>query len=299
MHLSTHTWMRPEPLEVTLRRIGRFGYGSVELSGEPHRYDIADTRRQLADTGISCWGVVTIMQEPRNLAASEEKQRARTVDYFRSLVDLAAALDGQVVTVVPATVGKIVPDATPEEEWRWVVEGLREVYADCERHGIRLALEPLNRFETYFLNRVDQALALAAEVGPECGVALDTFHMNIEEADFLDAIRSAAGRIWDVHVADNNRFAPGMGSLDWTAIVSTLQEVRYTGALTVEFVAPVDRTPVSPYPNQVDKNQPNVSAEELAYIRDHGSSLLTEEFYTSLVQRSAETLRPLYERTNT
>ena len=76
---------------------------------------------------------------------------------------------------------------------------------------MRMGLEPLNRFETYFLNRCEQALALADAVGGDCGVCLDAFHMNIEEADLLGAIRAAGDKLVDFHVADNNRMPPGHG----------------------------------------------------------------------------------------
>jgi sugar phosphate isomerase/epimerase len=156
-----------------------------------------------------------------------------------------------------------------------------------------MAIEPLNRFETYFINRADQALAMADAVGPTCGVCLDAFHMNIEETDFLAAIRRTGRRIYDFHVADNNRLAPGQGALDWKAIVQTLKSVGYDGALTAEFVAPIDRTPVTPYPNQLETNAVNINPEQLKFIQDHGSSLLSEEFYTSLAAKTAETLLPL------
>jgi D-psicose/D-tagatose/L-ribulose 3-epimerase len=195
--------------------------------------------------------------------------------------------------VVPATVGKVNPDATPEEEWDWVVAGLKEVYALAEDRGVRLALEPLNRFETYFLNRADQAMALAEAVGPNCGVCLDVFHMNIEEKDMLAAIRASSSRLVDVHVAENNRLAPGMGSVDWASFVKTLDEIGYDGALTMEAVAPIDRTPVSPWTNQVEQNPVDISPEQLKFIEDHGSSLLSEEYYTMLYERASETLLPL------
>ena len=73
---------------------------------------------------------------------------------------------------------------SPEDEWDWAVEALKECQAHGEEVGVRIGLEPLNRFETYFLNRADQALALAEDVGGNCGVCLDIFHMNIEEADW-------------------------------------------------------------------------------------------------------------------
>jgi sugar phosphate isomerase/epimerase len=293
MHLSTHNWMRAEPLETTLKRIKRFGFESIEISGEPQQYKVEDTRRALDQHGIRCWGTVTLQLGERNLAAKDPAQRARSVAYVKSVVQMAADLGGEIVTVVPATVGKVVPEGKPEEEWQWVVTALKEVSELSERVGVRLALEPLNRFETYFLNRTDQALALAEAVGPNCGVCLDAFHLNIEEADMFAAIRSAKGRLFDFHVADNNRLAAGMGALDWPRIVRTLRESGYDGALTNEFVAPIDRSPVSPFPNQIEKNPVDISPEQLKFLEDHGSSLLSEEFYTSLVQKTAETLLPL------
>jgi len=220
-------------------------------------------------------------------------QREKTVDYMKRVVTLAKELDGQIITLVPATVGKVVADGTPAEEWKWLVEGVKEVYAHAEKAGIRIAIEPLNRFETYLINRGDQALALADAVGPNCGVCLDLFHVNIEESDIHEAFRKCKGRIYDVHIADNNRFAPGMGTLDFPAIVKTIKSTGYTGALTLEFVATIDRTPASPYGEQVETNPVDVSPEQLKFIIDHGSNLLSDKFYTGLFTQSVKVLRPL------
>lgn len=293
MHLSTHNWMRAEPLEVTLRRIQRLGFESIEISGEPRQYETKASRPLLKQYGIRCWGAVTLTLGERNLAAGNEAQRAKSVDYVKSVITMVKELDGHECTIVPATVGKVVPDGTPEQEWQWVVEGLREVYAHAQKAGVRMALEPLNRFETYFLNRADQALRLAEEVGPDCGVCLDVFHMNIEEVDMHDAIKKVGKRLVDVHVAENNRLAPGMGKVDWRQLVATLREIGYDGALTMEAVAPIDRTPVCPWPNQVEKNPVDISPEQLKFILDHGSSLLSEEYYTMLYETASKTLLPL------
>jgi len=296
MHLSTHNWMRAEPLETTLARIKRLGYESIEISGEPTQYPSVNTKALLKKHGIRCWGSVTLTLGERNLAARDPAQRAKTVEYMKSVVRMVSELEGEIITIVPATVGKVVADSTPENEWGWVRDGLKEIYELAGPLGIRMAIEPLNRFETYFINRADQALAMADAVGPKCGVCLDAFHMNIEEKDFLGAIRLAGRRLTDFHVADNNRLAPGQGALDWKAIVKTLREAGYDGALTAEFVAPIDRTPVSPYPDQLEKNPVNISPEQLKFIQDHGSSVLSEAFYTGLAAKTAETLLPLMRR---
>jgi sugar phosphate isomerase/epimerase len=293
MHISTHNWMRAEPVETTLRRGKQWGLGSIEISGEPDQYNTKDVRALLDELDMKCWGSVTLTMEERNLAAKDEGQRAATVAYMKSVATMIHELDGSIMTLVPATVGKVLPDGKPEEEWQWVVDGLKEIYELTESYGIKIGIEPLNRFETYFLNRADQAVALANEVGPNCGVCLDAFHMNIEEDDFMAAIRTAGDKLVDFHVADNNRMPPGMGQLDWSSIVKQLRDVGYDGAMTMEFVCPVDRTPVTKWPNQIETNPVDISPEQLKFIEDHGSSLLSEEFYTEMVKRACEHIAPL------
>jgi sugar phosphate isomerase/epimerase len=293
MHIATHNWMRPESIKRTIERMRQVGVDAIEISGEPDQYNARDVRALLKDNGRRCWGSVTLTLGERNLASKNAAQREKTVEYMKRVVTLAKELDGRIVTVVPATVGKVVADGTPQQEWQWLVEGLKEVYAHSERAGIQLAIEPLNRFETYLINRGDQAQTLADAVGPNVGVCLDLFHMNIEESDILGAFRKAKGRIVDVHIADNNRFAPGMGTLDFPAIVETIRGTGYDGALTLEFVATVDRTPASPYGEQVETNPVDVTPEQMQFIIDHGSNLLSDAFYTGLFERSVKVLRPL------
>jgi D-psicose/D-tagatose/L-ribulose 3-epimerase len=291
MHVSMHNWMRAEPIEVTIARLAKCGYDAIEISGEPERYDTRHVRKLLQDHGLTCWGSVTLMLADRDLLAKDEAQRAASVQYVRDCITMVKELGGQEITIVPSTVGKIKPQGTPDQEWGWAVESLKSCYDHGQREGVRLAIEPLNRFETYFLNRHDQALALAREVGPECGVCIDVFHMNIEEKDMYQAIRNCKGRLTDFHVADNNRMACGMGHCDWRKIIGTLKEIGYDGSLTVEFVAPVDRTPANQYPNAIEKGPVNLTPDELKFIEDHGSSTLSDEFYTWLVDETNKTLR--------
>lgn len=293
MHIAAHNWMRAEPIRRTLERMRAHGIDSIEIAGEPEQYDTREVRALLKEHGLRCWGAVTLTLGERNLAARDAAQREATVDYMKRVVTMAKELDGRIVSLVPVTVGKVVADGTPEEEWKWLVEGVKEIYDHALRAGVRIAIEPLNRFETYLINRGDQALALADAVGPDCGVCLDVFHMNIEEADLHAAFRHARGRIHDVHLADSNRFALGMGQLDFGAIVETLRGVGYDGALSLEFVATVDRTPANPYGPQVETEPVNISPQQRQFIIDHGSHLLSDEFYSSLFARSMQVLRPL------
>ncbi len=295
MHLSMHNWMRSEPIETTVARLAKYGYKSIEISGEPEKYDAKHVRGLLDHYGLQCWGSVTLMVDKRNMQSGDEAKRASSVQYVKDCIQLVHDLDGQILTLVPGTVGKITPDSTPENEWKWLVEGVQEIYEVAEDKGVRVGIEPLNRFESYLITRAEQALALCAEVGPNLGVVLDAFHINIEESNIYDAIRLVGDKLVDFHVADNNRMPAGYGDYDWAELVGVLKEIGYDGALTAEFVAPVDRTPANRYSNALETNFEglDIDPEQLKFIIDHGSSVLTEEFYDWLVQVNAEALLPL------
>jgi D-psicose/D-tagatose/L-ribulose 3-epimerase len=183
MKHSMHNWMRPEPIETTLERLHRFGYDGIEISGEPARHNIGEVRALMDKYEIECWGGVTMMFEGRDLIHPDKYVRAGTTAYMKDCVRMIEELGGRMFCIVPTTVGKTRPMASSAEEWRWAVEGLKDVAAFASDRGVTPGIEPLNRFETYFINRHDQALRLAEEVGSGMSVVLDAFHINIEEAD--------------------------------------------------------------------------------------------------------------------
>jgi D-psicose/D-tagatose/L-ribulose 3-epimerase len=293
MDIAIHNWMRAESLETTLQRISKLGYKHIEIQGSPEAYDFDEVRKLLEKYNVACCGSVTLMLGDRNLLSKDAGHRKMSIQYVKDIVDMMVALGGKMVSVVPGTVGKIIPDGKPEDEWKWAVDSMKEIYEYAESHHIAIGIEPINRFETYFINRGDQALALAEATGPNCGVCLDVFHMNIEEDNMYDAIKRAKGRLKGFHVADNNRMAPGMGTFDWQRIVSTLKEIDYDDILSVEFCSPLDRTPANPHPNSIDQNPEGLTAEQKKFLEDHGSAAVTEEFYTFLTQKSIDTLTPL------
>ena len=116
-----------------------------------------------------------------------------------------------------------------------VVKNLKPLAKHAEKKGVTLCIEPLNRFETDFLNTVDQGLEMIADVGsPALGLLLDTFHMNIEESDIPAALRLAGDKVGHVHFADTNRRAVGMGHLDVAPIAAALREIDYNGYISAE-----------------------------------------------------------------
>lgn len=291
-----HNWMRAEPIDVTIRRLAKSGYDAIEIEGEPDKYDTKQVKILLKENSISCFGSVSLMFEGRDLIHADESIRASTVQYLKDCVTMVKELDGREMTVVPSQVGKISAMDTPEQEWAWAVEGLKELYDHSEKAGVILGLEPLNRFETNFLNRHDQAVLLAETVGSNCGVALDAFHINIEESDLFQAILNTGEKLVAFHVADNNRMAPGMGDYDWVRLITTLKAAGYNDALTVEFVAPIDRTPANPYKDAQGSAESELTKDQLKFIEDHGSGVLSDEFYSWLVEESAKTLRNAIEK---
>src|SRR3954454_9987260 len=267
--VSMHNWMRPEPIEETIERLAKLGYDGLEISGEPRIYDTGAGGALLDERGMECCGAGALMMGGRDLLHEAPYMRLGSVQYVKDCLTMVSELEGKILTIVPSTVGKITPMASPEEEWRWAVESLKECQEHAERVGVRIGLEPLNRFETYFLNRGEQALALADAVGGNCGVALDAFHMNVEEIDLLGAIRAAGDKLVDFHVADNNRMPPGMGALDWEAIVRELQGVGYEGHRWAEFAPSLAPTPVSERAAIGDASEVGASAGIEKFLRDH------------------------------
>jgi D-psicose/D-tagatose/L-ribulose 3-epimerase len=290
MKVGMHNWMRPEPLDVTLARLQKLGYDGIEIMGEPRKYDVKDTLKLLKKYKIECYGSVTIMIKGRDLIHGDVYYREMSLQYVKECIDLVANLGGTLLTLVPSEVGKVVAMADQETEWKWAVEGIRKAADHAAKKKVKIGLEPLNRFETNFLNNHKQALRLASEVGDDVGVCLDAFHINIEEEDPYEAVTATAkaGKLVDFHVADNNRFPPGGGNWDWKKLISTLKKAGYDGWITSEFVVPMDRSPLA---KKAEAAGTTATEAELKFIRDHGSDLMSDAAYSKYVEDTIKTLK--------
>ncbi len=176
---------------------------------------------------------------PRLLSA-EAAEREAAKATIRERLALAGSLGAAGVLVVPqfgraAAQPDLSPGATGAElERNLLLAQLRELAPAARAGGVSLFLEPLNRYEAYIVNRLEQGVAIAAEVGPEIGIMADFFHMGIEEADIAASIRAAGERLVYVHVADSNRLQPGRGHLDFHPGFRALKEIGYDGTLGIE-----------------------------------------------------------------
>ncbi len=225
-------------------RVKRMGFDLLELAVEnPGDWDPARTAETLAEHGLGA-SVCAAMGPGRDL--TDRATVGATQEYVRYCVDAAAALGGSVVagplytptgTTWPMEVAERA--ATVDR----LVEGLRPLADYAGEQGVRLAVEPLNRFETSLLNTAEQAMEVVERVdSPALGVLLDTFHMNIEEKEQAAAIRRVGGRLVHFHACGSDRGTPGEDHIAWPGIADALGEIGYQGALVIESFTPRNRT---------------------------------------------------------
>ncbi|GAB3457223.1 sugar phosphate isomerase/epimerase family protein [Actinophytocola sediminis] len=225
----------PVLAELAARTAG-WGFDVLELPVENlGDWTPATAARVLADLGLGAT-VCLVMPPGRELVRAEQTTIKSTQDYLCGVID-AAAVVGSPVIAGPAysSVGRtwrMLP-AERAATYAELRDNLAPVLAYAGSAGVTLAVEPLNRYETSLLNTVAQTLEAIGDL-PHCGVALDLYHQNIEEADLTGAIRAAAGRVAHVQVCGNDRGAPGPDHLDWPAILTAVADTGYTGPLCIE-----------------------------------------------------------------
>jgi sugar phosphate isomerase/epimerase len=231
---------------------------------------------------LECWGSVTMMFEGRDLIHPDAGIRRESVQYIKDSLDMTKRLSGRIFCIVPSTVGKTRPLASMSEEWAWAVAGLKEVTEYAGELGIVPGIEPLNRFETYFINRHDQALLLCEEVGNNSGSSstLSTLTSRRPIPSRRSAMSAQAGRL------PRRRQQPspaGKGHFDWARIVGALRDIGYDGHLTAEFVLTLDRTPIALMSEKRESDM-TVTAEDLKFINDMGSGLISGADYDRAVR---------------
>ncbi|MDA8368881.1 MAG: sugar phosphate isomerase/epimerase [Nocardiopsaceae bacterium] len=241
--LGVNTWVWTSPLTDTALerlapRIRDWGFDVIELPVE-NIGDWTPSRAAKLLDGLGLSATVTLVMGPgRELVATDHATVTATRDYLCRVVDAAAAV-GSAVIAGPAysSVGRTwrMTGAERAAHYAELADGLGPVVEHAAASGVRVAVEPLNRYETSLLNTVDQALAALAGLPPEgCGLALDVYHMNIEETDIAAAVRRASGRIAHVQVCANDRGAPGSDHIDWPALLAALDDSGYRGPLVIE-----------------------------------------------------------------
>ncbi len=246
MHFGVSTWLWTSPFDgrdvSLLQRIAQLGFDFVEIPVEdPTTIDADAIARALTDTGLRPIVCAAVIGD-RDLSSAESAKVETAVDYLTACCRLAKTW-GSPVVVGPlyAPVGK--PRLATEEarraEWSRSAENLRRMAGIASGFGVRLGLEPLNRFETDMVNTAADAMRLVNDIGsPHVGLSLDSFHMNIEEVDFCRAIETAGERLVHLQVSDSHRGVPGEGNSDWAGLREGLRRIGYDGAVSIESFSP-------------------------------------------------------------
>jgi sugar phosphate isomerase/epimerase len=244
MVLSTHTAQFQAvafkgDFRSNVAKIAGWGYDGVELAiRDPRLVDADELLRVVSAHGLEvpaigtgqAWGEEGLSYTDRDPAV-----RAAAIERTKAHIPFAARTGA--VIIVGLLRGIVKPGVSQGQAMDWVVEALRECCAAARPDGVRIALEPICRYETTLVNNAGQGMELLERIGADnMGLLLDTFHMNIEDAVIEEAIRLCGDRIFHFHVADSNRWYPGAGHLDFKSILAALVATGYQGYVSGEFM---------------------------------------------------------------
>ncbi len=221
-------------------KVAKMGFDGVEFPiFSPKDVDVPATRKALEANGLGSTACTVIVAG--SLISPNARDRKAALDHLRAVLEVSKDIGIECVAgPLYSPVGLLVGRARNNDEWKYAVEGLRKLADTAEILDIKVGIEPLNRFETYFLNIAEDALRLCKEVGSaKVGVHYDTFHANIEEKDPVAALKKI-GRKWltHVHTCENDRGIPGTGHVPWDATMKALADMKYDGWITIESFVP-------------------------------------------------------------
>jgi D-psicose/D-tagatose/L-ribulose 3-epimerase len=219
-----------------LPRVKAAGFDGVEVPlFQPAEFATEVIAKGLAENGLECTicsvltGGLSIISED---AAVRKKTRVHMEDCVKTAADVGAKI---IAGPLYSPVGYLPGRRRTADEWKWAVDCYQSLGPVLAQYGVTIAIEPLNRFETYFLNIADDAVALCDQIGhPNVGVLFDTFHANIEEKDIAGAYRKVGRHLKHVHTCENDRGIPGSGHVEWKAVFQALHDIHYDGWLTIE-----------------------------------------------------------------
>jgi D-psicose/D-tagatose/L-ribulose 3-epimerase len=242
MRLGLNTFLFTSPFNnkstKLFKQFKQWGFETVELPIEdPDHIDPQHVKRELDKAGLVCGSICACMGPDRDLRGTPRQQKIG-MNYLKRLLDQMVVLDcPSLIGPVYSATGRAdaVPKAEYKQQWKTVVKHLKDLSEYAQERGKQICLEPLNRFETDFINTCDQALQMVKDVGsPALKIQLDTFHMNIEEKNQAEAIRKAGKLLAHLHACGCDRGTPGNDHIDWSGIAQALKEIGYQGDIVIE-----------------------------------------------------------------
>ena len=219
-----------------LPRIKDSGFDGIEVPIlDPAAFEAEAVGRELDRLGLGRTAV-SIVPGGLSLASSDAGVRQRSRDHLSGCINAARDVGATILAGPMYTpVGFLTGQRRTADEWKWAVDSWQQLSRVVDAAGIEIGIEPLNRFETYFLNTAADAARLCREIGhPSIGILFDTFHANIEEKTVGPALRDAAPYLKHLHTCENYRGVPGSGLVAWDEFFSTLGDLGYDGWLTIE-----------------------------------------------------------------
>lgn len=224
-----------------LERCKELGFDAVEIIPfDPDNFPAAKVKQVAGDLGLTIntgYG----MPEEYNTISPDAAVRKRGVEFSKKLIDLSNEAGAEVFGgAIYCGWGYRTGRMRTEDEWKWGVDAYREIaeYA-AETSDLILGIEPLNRFESHFINIAADAVRFIKDVGmPNVKVHLDTFHMVREENDIAGAIRQTGEHLGYVHACENQRGIPGSGLIPWRDVFQAFKEIGYDGCVTIESFDP-------------------------------------------------------------
>jgi D-psicose/D-tagatose/L-ribulose 3-epimerase len=244
--LGASTWIWTSPFtDAELGLVGRakdLGFDVLELAIEDTDRVTAEAVHEAGERHGVGFSVCGAFGPDRDLSHDDPAVRRAGIEYVKACIDLAAGVGApNVVGPMYSAVGKtrmLAPDER-EQQRRWAVESIKEVAEHAAGQGVRLAVEPLNRFETDLVNTAEQALELCDRIGADnVGILLDTFHMNIDEKSIGRTVELVGDRLFHVHTCENDRGTPGTGHIEWDELFAALRAIDYQGQLVIESFTP-------------------------------------------------------------
>lgn len=243
MKIGVNTWVWVAPLtnadiKNLVPHVAETGFDWIEFPLEEiGGFDYREAATIVKEHGLGVSACVA-MGPDRDLIHEDPAIRASGMQYLHDAIEATQALGGtNLVGPIYATVGRTWQQP-PEERIRdldILVDNLAILSEYAADHGVKMGIEPLNRFETSFINLAEQVIEVVDRVNhPACQIMLDTFHMNIEEKSLGEAIRAAGPRLIHLHACENDRGAPGSGNVAWDEVAQALQDINYDGPVVIE-----------------------------------------------------------------
>ncbi|HCU23324.1 MAG TPA: sugar phosphate isomerase/epimerase [Candidatus Atribacteria bacterium] len=227
-------WVIPKAKEL--------GFEVLDISiSKPDSFPTQLVKEKIQETGLEVVTTTTLNKET-NLISDDPAIRKNGIEFMKKMVDINVELGSRIIGgVVYAAWGYLSGKPRTQQEWDWSIASMKEIaqYAQ-EKSQIAVCVEPVNRFETHFLNIADDAVRYCQEVGYDnIKVHLDSFHMIREETSFREAVKTCGKKyLGYVHVCENNRGIPGTGLVPWKEFFLALKDINYTGPLVIESFDP-------------------------------------------------------------